>query len=238
MLNQAAPVRVLSWIGPLGAIAVVAVYFARGYRSGAAWWAMIAVLFAIQLLRDRIPFSVRKGLTTTVLVGLVALYVWGTVVWYREQRYAAAAATAYASLAWGATAVWAATVWKPATGSTSSVRFDRGAVVVWILAGYLLLFGFSQLSTGYLPIAVLVWATSALCITMGVLALWLHLRVRRQIEISKRLGFDDLHAYYEARRREGMSLEQMATETGLMPRELERATEVWKEFHRRKSEGI
>ena len=197
---------------------------------------MLGVLFSVQLFRDRISFPVRKGLTTASLIGLVVISAWATVLWYGDRKYAEAAVTAYLTLAFGGAAVWAATLWKPAPTSRFPVRSRLGAAVFGLAAGWMFFAGFSQLSDGYLPLAVIAWAGSALSLGLGVGAWLLDRRLRRQVEIAKGLGFDDLHAYYEARRAEGMSLEQMAAETGLKPGELERAAAAWKMF-RLKSSG-
>jgi hypothetical protein len=203
-------------------------------RGEAALWGLIAILSLIQLLQDRITFSIRRALTTATLVGLAALSAWGTVGWFEQGRDGPAAVTAYATLAFAGLAIWAALVWKPAVRASFPLQSPAGAICFVIVAGFLLLVGIDELSIGESFGAILVWVTAALGMAMGLGALFIQRQMRRQVEIAESLGFVDLHAYHEARSREGISLEQMATETGLSQGQLERAVKTWKQLRVRK----
>jgi hypothetical protein len=235
MLFRAGRSRVLGWLlALLGAAAQAAEYFLQRRRGEAALWGLIAILCLIQLLQDRITFPVRRALTTATLVGLAALSAWGTVGWFDHARYAPAAVTAYATLAFAGVAVWSALVWRPAVRPSFPLQSPAGAIFFVIVAGLLLLGGIDELSIGEVFFAILVWVTAALAMALGLAALYIQRQMRRQVEIAERLGFEDLHAYHEARSREGVSLDQMATETGLSQGQLERASTTWKQLRLRK----
>jgi hypothetical protein len=110
----------------------------------------------------------------------------------------------------------------------------RGAIVCGIGAGLFLVTGVSALRDGEVLLAIVFWAFAALTAAASAGLVVVNGRVIRQRKIAHRLGFEDLHAYSQARKSAGVSLEQMAAETGLKPKDLRTADKMWEELRRRR----
>jgi hypothetical protein len=223
------------WLGPIVAIANSVRAGIDGNPRVAAVWLLLGALVAIQALRDRLRFSLRKPATTLVLAGLAAVFILGVLSWGQRGSLADGAIDAYLALVCVVGTLWAGLLWKPPSPMAGfEPGLLRGAIAFGIGAGLFLVSGVSALRDGEVPIAITFWAFAAFMAAGSAGSAFVNRRFVRHREIAHRLGFEDLHEYSEARRSESVSLEQMAAETGLKPKDLRTADKMWEELRRRR----
>jgi len=220
-------------LGVIAGLAVAVASAVQGYRATAATWTVLTALLLLQSGRDRIAFGLRKWATALLLLGLAALFGWGAIVWYRERSLPDAAVEAYLAIVCAGIALWAVARWSSmppvAAQSPRLIRFALGSAII---SGFFVLLGISQITAGDVASAVVTWGMSVVSMAIAVGVLVLQARINSQLDVARRLGFEDLHVYLEARRSQGFSLEQMAGETGLKPDALRRAGKAWRTFRR------
>jgi len=222
-----------SWMAGAGILFTSVGWAIEGRGLSSIPWILIGLLMLVQSFRSRMPSTLRKALTAVLLIGLTAVFLWATAARYRQAQFADSLVDAYLAVVCAGLAVWVALVWAPASAAdTPTPRFLMMAVPSGLIAGFATLLGLSMLSSGYVSLALLAWVTSGISVVLVVIALLIRRQVQSQQRLANRLGYEDLHAYVEARQRQGATIDVMAVETGMNADALRRAHNAWEAFRR------
>jgi len=230
--------RYFSGLGIVAAFGVALYWALQGQGGAAAVWALFGALLWLPSARHQIAFGARKWATALLLLALAAVFAWGAILRYRERSFADAAVDAYLAVVFAGIALWAAVRWSPMPSVPAQApRLTRIALGTAIVAGLFLLLGIAVMAAGSAPFAVLVWGMCIVCTAIAVGALVIQARFNSELEIARRLGFEDLYVYVEARRSQGFTMEQMAGETGLKPDALRHAGKTWGNLRRARADS-